>query len=496
MQQRFLIPLGILLAFSVLLPVGTFAIASSNAQSVPTFTGDAQVDFVGPDVIQIDDPSSNVGVPDVGLPAPPFTATQISGWDMNAAYMEYDFASDTMYVGIDCLGICGDADGDGDPGASSPELIEVQGTDHPNLSGTEAFTFLIDTDNDCQPGVGGGDFEVVIGVALGADSSTFGAFEFSGTPFNPSTGFGAQLTNAVSVYAEPSAAAPDIEFSVANFSTLPGFNFTPGEDFDFQINVFMGSLEDDGIGEDYLPGTAECVPVNQPGPTPTPAPTETPTEVPTETPTPTDTPTPEPTATNTATPPPPTVPPVTGPSADSSQAESARAVASADTPIMGLDRDFAPQRLNIPAIGLDAVVEPMGWFSVIGSEGEVSSEWNVVDYAAGWHANSALPNESGNVILSGHNNMGGAIFENLHQIRSGDTVSIWQNDQQHWYKVSQAVIVPELDADADQRAQNAAYMDKHGDDRLTLITCWPAFNNTHRLIVVAHKVPNINSNIY
>jgi len=66
-------------------------------------------------------------VPDVGLPNQ-FEEGTISGWDMNAIYLDYDIASDTLYVGIDCFGICGDADGDGDPGATGAVLDELKGS--------------------------------------------------------------------------------------------------------------------------------------------------------------------------------------------------------------------------------------------------------------------------------------------------------------------------------------------------------------------------------
>ncbi len=494
MQQRSVILISVFIAVGAILVAGPLALLTANAQTAPTFTGDVLVDFTGPNVTQIDDPSSSVGVPDVGLPVPPFTADRVSGWDMNAVYMEYDYNSDTLYVGVDCIGICSDADGDGDPGVTGPELEQLQGTDLGDLSGTEAFTFLMDTDNDCQPGVGGADFEVVIGVALASDVTSFGAYEFTGTPFNPSTGFGPQLSNAVTLFANPSVDAPDIEFSIADFSTLPGFNFTPGEAFDFQINAFMGSLEDDGIGEDYLPGAAECVPV-KPFPTPSPTPTETATDVPTDTPAPTDTPTETPTAvptaTATATPPPPTVPPVTGPSSDQSRAE-----ASSDTPIMGLDQASAPEFLSIPAIGLDTVIEPMGWFSVMTDVGETISEWSVVNDAAGWHANSARAGDGGNVVLSGHNSIGGSIFQDLYRIRAGNIIAIRQDDQTYRYQVTQALIVPERYASAEQRAHNASFMDDQGDDRLTLITCWPAYSDTHRLIVVAQKMADAIPDVY
>ena len=49
---------------------------------------------------------------DVGMP--PGFASQ-SGWDIKDMIFHHDGANDVLYIGINCFGICGDADGDGDP---------------------------------------------------------------------------------------------------------------------------------------------------------------------------------------------------------------------------------------------------------------------------------------------------------------------------------------------------------------------------------------------
>ncbi|MCP4769334.1 MAG: hypothetical protein GY875_24135 [Gammaproteobacteria bacterium] len=77
---------------------------------------------------------------------------------------------------------------------------------------------------------------------------------FAGSVFVPGFAFGAALPgNTGSVFASPSAAAPDLEFSITNFSTLP-----ISSAFDaaliFGFTAFMGSFSDAGIGEDFAPG--------------------------------------------------------------------------------------------------------------------------------------------------------------------------------------------------------------------------------------------------
>jgi LPXTG-site transpeptidase (sortase) family protein len=469
--------------------------------AVPAFTGDAPVDFTGSNVIKLDDPSSAPGVPDVGLPVQ-FPTTTISGWDINAVYLEYDHGTDTLYVGIDCFVICGDADSDGDPGTSGPILSSLQGSDLANFASTEAVTVLFDTDNDFM-GNGQGDFEAVVGVSSTQDVTAFGAYNFTGTPGNPSFGFSTPLSNTVVLFQNPSAAAPDLEFSIANFSTLPGFTFTPGEAFTFKVNIFMGSLEDDGIGEDFMPGPNSSIPVQPPPPTPTP--TETATNTPTETATPTQTPTatatPLPTATTT--PPAPTEVPTTGADLtwNTTHAERVQAASNAaavlpqpphESPLQFLGAlpsnpwVIHPQRLVAPAIQLDTVVQPMGWSLKPESDGALVSRWDTVDYAAGWHINSAMPGTQGNAVFSGHNNIGGAVFRNLDKLKPGDAIEVWVDDEQPvTYLVDEVTIVQETFASAEQRVRNAAMIAPTVDERLTLVSCWPAESNTHRVFVVA-----------
>jgi hypothetical protein len=252
---------------SLLLVLATLVVSPVFAQ--PTFTGNAPADFGGlPDTVAVTDPG---GVGDVGVPIPPAPSGTVSGWDVAVLYLNYDHATDTLYVGVDTFGICGDADGDGNPGGTSGWLAGLGGMDLADLSGTESFCLLIDTNNDYVSGIGGPGIDVVVGVNSANDITTFGAYNFVGDPLNPQVGFGAALPNTVTLYANPSAAAPDMEFSIANFSTLPNASFTPGQAFSFQINLFMGSLQDNGVGEDYISSAGATVPVNvvgQPPPEP------------------------------------------------------------------------------------------------------------------------------------------------------------------------------------------------------------------------------------
>ncbi len=72
-----------------------------------------------------------------------------------------------------------------------------------------------------------------------------------------------------------------------------------------------------------------------------------------------------------------------------------------------------PSRLLIPAIKVDTPIVELGWSTKKTAAGAIFSEWDVAAYAAGWHKNSALPAEEGNVVMSGHNNILGSVFREL-----------------------------------------------------------------------------------
>jgi sortase A len=146
---------------------------------------------------------------------------------------------------------------------------------------------------------------------------------------------------------------------------------------------------------------------------------------------------------------------------------------------------LTPDRMAIPRIHLETPVVELGWSTQEDQAGQVFSEWNVAAYAAGWHKNSARLGEPGNIVMSGHNNILGAVFRELDQLRRGDEISVWSGMTQTIYLVHDVWIVPEKYATMEQRIDNAKWIGPFDDDRLTLVSCWPRDDNTHRIIVVA-----------
>lgn len=108
--------------------------------------------------------------------------------------------------------------------------------------------------------------------------------------------------------------------------------------------------------------------------------------------------------------------------------------------------------------------------------------------AAGWQSNSARLGDPGNLVLSGHNNILGRVFENLKDLKAGDPVYVRAGPREIAYQVTERRLLLEKDQPLDVRTANARYIEPGGEDRLTLVTCWPPDNNTHRIIVIARPV--------
>jgi sortase A len=202
-------------------------------------------------------------------------------------------------------------------------------------------------------------------------------------------------------------------------------------------------------------------PPEQPAPTPLPA-TPVP-ESPLEPEQPDQYPLPTPTATNTPEPAPP--PPAPAP----------------NPPVTG---DGIPTRVVISSVGIDANVIPVGW-QVVEQSGRQYSIWQVADYAIGWHETSARLKQPGNTVMAGHHNVNGEVFRDLVNVEVGDKVVLYSGDQKFEYVVDLKTIVKEKGEPIEVRQRNAQWIAQTTDERLTLVTCWPYTNNTHRVIVVA-----------
>lgn len=143
-----------------------------------------------------------------------------------------------------------------------------------------------------------------------------------------------------------------------------------------------------------------------------------------------------------------------------------------------------PDRLCIPRLNRDLPVEPVGMVPSQTVPGVF--EWGVPDHrAAGWLNTSAAFGMPGNTVLDGHHNIKGEAFRDLWLLQPGDELSLFAGGQVKPYLVKEVMILPERDQPLEARFVNARYLQPTGDERLTLITCWPYESNTHRVIVIA-----------
>lgn len=150
-----------------------------------------------------------------------------------------------------------------------------------------------------------------------------------------------------------------------------------------------------------------------------------------------------------------------------------------------------PRRIVAESINLDAPVVAMGW-QVSQQGGQFISEWDMPENEAGWHRNSALPGQGGNVVISGHNaSTGGQVFAALDDLQLGDEIKL-ETDQAetNTYRVVEKNIIRTFAASQEAEQYLLDVTQPAEREQLTLITCWPSWTNTHRLIVIAVPVPD------
>lgn len=171
----------------------------------------------------------------------------------------------------------------------------------------------------------------------------------------------------------------------------------------------------------------------------------------------------------------------TEPDGSAAQSDAMAGEASSDVPVSGK----APlTRIVAESIDMDAEVVEVGWQQGV-QNGVAANVWQVADYAAGWHTNSKLPGQNGNIVLSAHHNIKGEVFRYTVDLEPGDIVTVYDADQSYDYVVEDKFIVKDKGEPESVRRENTKWIGPFDEERLTLVTCWPYNNNTHRLIVIA-----------
>jgi len=123
-------------------------------------------------------------------------------------------------------------------------------------------------------------------------------------------------------------------------------------------------------------------------------------------------------------------------------------------------------RLQIPKINQDVpVVEGDGF--------------EQLKKGVGHHINSANPGESGNVVLSAHNDIHGEIFRHLDQLEAGDLIIIFSERQSYTYVVEDVLFVEPTQVE---------FLASTGAPTATLISCYPYMIDNKRIIVIANLI--------
>ena len=150
-----------------------------------------------------------------------------------------------------------------------------------------------------------------------------------------------------------------------------------------------------------------------------------------------------------------------------------------------------PVLLSIPEIDLETAVIPMGW-RVVAENGERTTAWDVPYSSAGWHVTSAGVGAAGNVIISGHQVVGEAVFAPLAlgEAEVGQTIYLTDSlDRIFVYEIIEvAEPIPLVGASEEDIAAAQAYLVSTDAAELTLMTGWPDFSTTHYLFVRANLI--------
>ena len=154
----------------------------------------------------------------------------------------------------------------------------------------------------------------------------------------------------------------------------------------------------------------------------------------------------------------------------------------ANLPVKTVDTPLT--RLVAQSIDLDTPVTGVGWTEIV-RNGTPIRVWTVAEKAAGWHQNSLLPGQGGNIVLSGHHNIKGEVFRYIVDLEIGDALTLYTGDQPYNYIVSDKFIVKDKGEPEKVRLANARWIGPFEDERVTLVTCWPYNSNSHRVIVIA-----------
>lgn len=120
-------------------------------------------------------------------------------------------------------------------------------------------------------------------------------------------------------------------------------------------------------------------------------------------------------------------------------------------------------RIQIPAINIDA--------PIVQGDG-----WEQLKKGVGQNVSSVNPGQTGNVILSAHNDVYGELFRFLDKLQPGDQVILYTQQRQYVYVVDRSALVEPTAVEV---------MASTGNPTVTLISCYPYLVDDQRIVVFA-----------
>ena len=120
-------------------------------------------------------------------------------------------------------------------------------------------------------------------------------------------------------------------------------------------------------------------------------------------------------------------------------------------------------RIQIPAIGVDAPI-------VLGDG------WDQLKKGVAMNVRSPDAGQTGNLILSAHNDVYGEIFRYLDQLKEGDIITIYSSQHTYTYVVRDSKVVEPSAVEVMAQTQ---------EKLVTLISCYPYMVDKKRIVVTA-----------
>jgi sortase A len=120
-------------------------------------------------------------------------------------------------------------------------------------------------------------------------------------------------------------------------------------------------------------------------------------------------------------------------------------------------------RIQIPAIDIDA--------PIVQGDG-----WEQLKKGVGQNVASVNPGQTGNVILSAHNDVYGELFRFLDKLQPGDQIILYSQQRQYVYVVDRTALVEPTAVEV---------MASTGNPTVTLISCYPYLVDDQRIVVFA-----------